>query len=44
MMKVVFMFDRTAVYHIVSDDATKKEKKSENQSPYRAFMQVPVRF
>lgn len=27
MMKVVFMFDRTAVYHILSDDATKKEKK-----------------
>ena len=27
MMKVVFMFDRTAVYHILLDDATKKEKK-----------------
>ena len=27
MMKVVSMFDRTAVYHILSDDATKKEKK-----------------
>lgn len=27
MMVVAFMFDRTAVYHIVSDDATKKEKK-----------------
>ena len=44
MMKVVSMFDRTAVYHIVSDDATKKEKKSENRSTYRALVQVPVRF
>ena len=26
-MKVVFMFDRKAVYHIVSDDATKKGEK-----------------
>ena len=43
-MKVVSMFDEMAVYHIVSDDATKKGEKNENRSTYRAFMQIPMRF
>ena len=41
-MVVAFMFDRKGFYHILSDDATKKEKKIENRSTYRASVQVSV--
>lgn len=43
-MMVVAHVQQDGVYHIMSDDATKKEKKIENRSTYRASVQVPVCF